>query len=525
MLTEQFIASIGTSPRPAGANVAKDAAIFIHEFQPLQGQRTIFKKSATPRNCLAVSSTHIFAAQAEKAVVHIYSREKGNQEAIVPFTERITSLALACSEAVLVLGTGEGRILLWEVASGRLVVTSQSHLQAVTALAVDPTQNFLLSTSKDSTVHVWSLPALLSFVNAGTSPLSPLKTFTSHRAEVVDLVLGRSSTFYNIAVSASKDKQCFVWDYHSNDVLRTYLLPAVPTCLALDAGDRAIYVGYEDGSLQQLDLYHSMGNFQNKNDAFAPIQPAALSRWVHSDNSLGAALSLSISFDGCTVTTGHESGAVLAWDVANGSPRSLLQAPLPGPVTNLHVLPVTGFSDERHSRMNIHAVMKPKVGVFDGGNGTVPSNYALNVVFASALPRTATSAFERALTAPSFPTELLDEGLNDLITCAKGGSTASHDRPDESEDFMALDNESSKPKQLSLAEQNASLKAELEALRRLQKASFEKIDEIKAERKTLLQWEQKRLQSLRPNGNAAHPHGALSVDAEMDNCSSSSEGG
>ena len=65
-------------------------------------------------NALAASSTHIFAAQADKAVVHVYSRERGNQEALVSFPERIHSLALI-GEGVLVLGSAEGRVILWEV--------------------------------------------------------------------------------------------------------------------------------------------------------------------------------------------------------------------------------------------------------------------------------------------------------------------------------------------------------------------------------------------------------------------------
>ena len=65
-------------------------------------------------NALAANSTHIFAAQAEKAVVHVYSKERGNQEALISFQERIHSLAMIADE-VLVLGTAEGRVILWEV--------------------------------------------------------------------------------------------------------------------------------------------------------------------------------------------------------------------------------------------------------------------------------------------------------------------------------------------------------------------------------------------------------------------------
>ena len=96
---------------------SKDASVAVHTLHPSPAIRTAFKKSSSPQNCLAVSDTHIFAAQAEKAVVHVYSRERGNQEAVVPFPERLCSLALAAPQAggVLILGTEGGRVILWEV--------------------------------------------------------------------------------------------------------------------------------------------------------------------------------------------------------------------------------------------------------------------------------------------------------------------------------------------------------------------------------------------------------------------------
>lgn len=123
MLTETFVSAVlPSSAKSKSTSIAKDVGIHFHEFQPTPALRTSFKKSSTPTNCLAVSASHVFAAQAEKAVVHIYSRERGNQEAIVPFPERIRSVALAGEDdgggaggGVLVLGTEEGRLILWEV--------------------------------------------------------------------------------------------------------------------------------------------------------------------------------------------------------------------------------------------------------------------------------------------------------------------------------------------------------------------------------------------------------------------------
>lgn len=120
MLSEHFVASISASTKP-NTGITKDAGIFVHEYQPLAAQRHVFKKSATAPNGLAVSRSHIFAAQEGKAVVHVYNREKGNQEVLVPFPERIHSIALASKDSVLLLGTESGRILAWEVCSVPLI--------------------------------------------------------------------------------------------------------------------------------------------------------------------------------------------------------------------------------------------------------------------------------------------------------------------------------------------------------------------------------------------------------------------
>jgi pre-rRNA-processing protein IPI3 len=116
MLSETFISSIRAEQRSANTAIAKDVGIYVHTLHPSHVIKSTFKKSSTLPNCTAVSSTHIFAAQVEKAVVHVYSRDRGNQEALISFPERIRCLKLV-NDGMLVLGTAEGRIILWEVCS------------------------------------------------------------------------------------------------------------------------------------------------------------------------------------------------------------------------------------------------------------------------------------------------------------------------------------------------------------------------------------------------------------------------
>ena len=122
MLTESFVASI-LSPEKAASNaISKDAGIHLYDYRPLPALRSSFKKSSTGPNCLAVTTSHVFAAQADKAVVHVYNRDRGNQEAVVPFPEKICSVAYTGDldgAGVLLLGTEGGRIILWEVGRTR----------------------------------------------------------------------------------------------------------------------------------------------------------------------------------------------------------------------------------------------------------------------------------------------------------------------------------------------------------------------------------------------------------------------
>ena len=125
MLSEGFIAAIHAQPKSAKTAVAKDVGVFVYELRPTPIQKCSFKKSSTQLNSLAASSTHIFAAQANKAVVHVYSRERGNQEALVSFPERIHCLSII-AETTLLLGTVEGRLILWEVRTLTITFDDQS---------------------------------------------------------------------------------------------------------------------------------------------------------------------------------------------------------------------------------------------------------------------------------------------------------------------------------------------------------------------------------------------------------------
>ncbi|KAJ8116115.1 hypothetical protein OPT61_g2410 [Boeremia exigua] len=506
MLTEQLVAAISGSTKP-NTGVTKDQGIFIHEYQPLAAQRHVFKKSATAQNGIAVSSTHIFAAQTEKAIVHVYSREKGNQEAIVPFPERIHSIALAAQNTILLLGAESGRVLAWEICSGRLVSTSTSHLQPVTSLVVDPSSNFFLSGSADGMIHVWALPSILSF--SPDTSRSPIHTLSTHRGPISSIACGHSSSNANIAVSVSGDKTAILWDYHNGLALRTYLLPETPTAVTLDPADRACFVGYDDGTIQTIDFYDdiqkttSVDVLRDASSSHRPMQPSPKTRFGADSQKLGATLSLSLSWDGTSLLSGHSSGKVAAWDIAKNNYISTI-VNLPGPVTNLQFLHPTGFSSTSQDSFRVQTIVKPKqdAGLTGSSSGLVPSNYNLSMQFTGRLDTPATSATEKrhtktssvmeALTHPSFPRSLLEEGLAELdswVAPSKGSiasaakATTTSQAGDVEQPVAADDT--------SLDEVN-ELKKQLASLQRIQKVTFAQLGELREKNEYLVNKEKSR---------------------------------
>lgn len=341
------------------------------------------------------------------------------------------------------------------------MATTASHLQPVTSLVVDPTSNFILSGSPDATVHVWSLPGILSFSKPALShnrqpSNAPIRTFSNHRAAITALAIGHSNGRNNIVVSTAKDNTAVAWDYHTGRILRTFLLPSSATCVALDPVDRAGYVGYEDGSVQSIDFYRGNTVQHTLHDASLQSTPAQVSsedRWLPPAADLGSARALSLSYDGTILLSAHDSGKVLSWNIARHKFATTV-ADYTHPVTNLVSLPPSGLHQpSKELKRTIHTIVKPRHdnAFADPSHapGAVPADYAFNThILTPSQPRKAKpSLFSQALTHASFPDSMIDDGLAELAALRlSGGSNVSYVAPvapamsDNTEDVSSRDN-------------------------------------------------------------------------------------
>ncbi|CAG7561264.1 unnamed protein product [Fusarium equiseti] len=334
MLTQEFISAISGPPLAANTAISKDVGIYAHSLTPSHTIKQSFKKSSAPVNGLAVSQTHIFTAQDQKAHVHVYSRQRGNQEALVPFPERIRSLALAGQ--VLVVGSTEGRLFLWETCTGRQVSTPPCHVQAVSCLAVTPYH--ILSGSDDSNINVWSISRLLDLDTQLDQ--EPDQTLSNHRGAITSLTVGPgTNSETSICVSASKDKTCIIWNYQTGQLLRTVLFPTFPLCARLDPSARALFVSSEAGAVYLVELFGGDKPLLGSRSTELPsIVVQVNSPLAVSDPELGQPSCLALTYDGTSILSGHTKGKILRWTLAENA-HSTEVANLNASVTNLCFIP------------------------------------------------------------------------------------------------------------------------------------------------------------------------------------------
>ncbi|KAI1324897.1 WD domain-containing protein [Xylariaceae sp. FL0255] len=329
MLTENYFVSVSGPPITNNTAIPKDAGIYEHTLHPTHATSAVLKKSSAPAAGLAISDSHVFAAQQDKSTIHVYSRTKGNQEAVITFPERICSIALL--DDVLFLGTQEGRVIVWEICTGRQVTTAPCHVQAVTCIAATPYH--LLTGSDDSNVLVWSIARLLELDPAIEH--EPQDTLKNHRAAITSLIVSQSiNVDTNICISASKDKTCVIWNYQLGIPLRTLLFSSPPLSLALDPSARAFYTSTEDGSLFAVELFgeKTLIGPQSGEDGATAVQVSAA--FGAAPQEAGQATCLGLNYDGTILLSGHPRGQIRRWNLSSRA-DSIELANVNAAVTNI----------------------------------------------------------------------------------------------------------------------------------------------------------------------------------------------
>jgi uncharacterized protein (TIGR02996 family) len=121
-------------------------------------------------------------------------------------TQFVQALAFTSDSKLLVTGSEDGSVRVWDVETGENVATSDAHGSAVNSLAFTADGKQLLTSSDDQTVKLWNIPSL-----------DVVRTFEGHSDYVSEVAPAGATR----AVSSSRDGSVRVWNLDTGECLHT----------------------------------------------------------------------------------------------------------------------------------------------------------------------------------------------------------------------------------------------------------------------------------------------------------------
>ncbi len=273
----------------------------------------------------------------------------------------VRSVAFSPNGQVLVSGSEDNSVRLWDVAKGEPLKALRGHSRAVRSAAFSPDGSRVISGGEDQSVRIWNVG------DYEEVRVLHATVFSGHE----DAVLGaRYSRDGKQIVTASRDRTASLWDAASGQPLRRFdeghefLISGAAFFpdgkhMATGAGDNSVRIwdlttGTEKLELPSTGRFGTLAVSPDGNWMATGSQGTDVKLWNAQTGAQVAALSghtaeiasLAFSPDGQRLATGDDRGNVRVWtrngDAANGEPQWTLEREFDGhnsSITSLRFTP------------------------------------------------------------------------------------------------------------------------------------------------------------------------------------------
>ena len=241
---------------------------------------------------------------------------------------RVNSVAFSPDGKQLASGSGDNSLRLWDVASGKVLKTFEGHQDWVMSVAFSPDGKLVASGSDDSSLRLWD-------VASGKA----LKTFEGHQGSVMSVAFSPDG---KRLASGSGDNSLRLWDVASRKVLKTFEgHQDWVRSVAFSPDGKTLASGSGDNSLRLWDVASgkALKTFEGHQGSVLSVAFSPDSKLLASSGSFDGSLRLwdvasgkalktfeghqdwvnSVAFspDGKTLASGSDDRSLRLWDVAS----------------------------------------------------------------------------------------------------------------------------------------------------------------------------------------------------------------
>ncbi|KAF8317122.1 WD40 repeat-like protein [Clavulina sp. PMI_390] len=252
--SEVLLCTAGPSTSGQGSGTA-----ILYDINTASSLLTLKQTFSAPHATQAVDTRGgqgglVFSAQIDKGLLNVYSYQKDQLHMKIILPEKLTCIAVDSNGQYLAGGTQNGRIYLWEVASGIMFNSWEAHYRRIAVMKFTPDGGALATGSDDSTVSVWAIASLLDSSLSSDIP-NAFYTLTDHTLPITDIVCGVGTFPRCRILTSSLDNSCKIIDLASRSLLSTFQFPHPITTLAMDMTERVFFAASRDGDVHQVNLY------------------------------------------------------------------------------------------------------------------------------------------------------------------------------------------------------------------------------------------------------------------------------
>ncbi|WVW79206.1 hypothetical protein I302_101172 [Kwoniella bestiolae CBS 10118] len=262
---ELILSSCSSDPSSSSSAGRQQSTPSIHLHDLLTSTPVqAFKNSANSSHSLGYVQSQngqgggVFAVQEGKGILNIWAWQKDQMHSKIHLPEKMTCFTVSPNGIWAAAGSPNGQIYLWEIASGLLLSSFTAHYRSLTSLTFTPDSQLLISTSLDSSTHIFLVSRLIDPEDQALAG-KPYGSLTDHTLAVRSVGLGRLAGSMGGRIwTCSDDGTAKMWSLHPPfPLLATFILPpsSSPTCLSIDPSERFFYVSTTQGEIYHIPLF------------------------------------------------------------------------------------------------------------------------------------------------------------------------------------------------------------------------------------------------------------------------------